>query len=93
MLDTTRLVSEVDSNEGTPGCRTAPRLFRPLIWPPDRVLTRSAPAQGAAGRVDAAQAAAALAHLARVGQTGGRAVTDVAVGAAPAEEALARGHV
>ena len=57
------------------------------------LLTLSSPAEGAALGVDAREAVLALAHGARVGQADGGAAADVAVGAAPAEEALARGHV
>ena len=57
------------------------------------LLTLSLAAERAVGRVDAVEAGLTLAHLARVGQTDRRALADVAVGAAPAEEALARRHV
>lgn len=58
------------------------------------LLTGTGPlAESAAGRVRADQVADADAHFARVGQTLGRALADVAVGAARAEEALAAGHI
>ena len=87
------LAQSLDDCAGGPvGTRLAHAVFRAVLIAAALGLL-SAPAQGAAGRVDAREAVLALAHLARVGQADGRPAADVAVGAAPAEEALAGGHV